>query len=106
MRMRVTDVHKPLVAAEDVVEAGNDIWLSKQESFIQNRASGRRIRLKRKGGVFVFSVWIRKEKPKGKKVSISEKTPEVKWLTAFEDTGEAEMKVSDEEAFHRQAFRL
>jgi hypothetical protein len=47
----VTDVTKPLAAVSAIVEAGNTVVFSKAGSYIENTASGERIRLKcEKGG--------------------------------------------------------
>ena len=58
MRFRVTDVHKPLVSAHEVVKRGNQIVLDSNGSFILNRATGVKTEVEAKNGVYVFPVWL------------------------------------------------
>lgn len=55
----VTDVTKPLAAVSAIVEAGNTVVFSKAGSYIENTASGERIRLKCEKGTYTMDVGIK-----------------------------------------------
>ena len=56
MEFHVTDATKAPASAVAVVEAGNDIVLSKRKggSYIENTKSGEKVYLRKKGGTYVF----------------------------------------------------
>jgi hypothetical protein len=56
MQFHVADVTKPLAAAAKVVEKGNRIVLDAKGSYIEHAASGERMQLYVKKGVYVFDV--------------------------------------------------
>ena len=58
MEFHVTNATKPLASAMAVVKAGNKVVLSHEMggSYIENIATGKRIKLKESGGTFVFEV--------------------------------------------------
>ena len=54
----MTDATKALAAASAIIEAGNDIVLSKRKggSYIENLKTKERVYLRKKGGTYVFDV--------------------------------------------------
>ena len=58
MRFLDADVRRPLGAVSAIVDEGNTVVFSKSGSFIQNDASGEKIRMVRKGGVFVVELTV------------------------------------------------
>ena len=58
MRFRVTDVHKPLVSAYEMVKRGNKIVLDSKCSYFLNKATGVKTELLVKNGVYTFLVWL------------------------------------------------
>ena len=58
LRFRVTDVHKPLVSANAMVNRGNKIVLDDKYSYFLNKATGIKTELVVKNGVYIFPVWL------------------------------------------------
>ena len=56
MVFNVADVGKPLAAAGKVVEAGNRVILDEGGSYIENKATGEKMPLRKEKGVYVFDV--------------------------------------------------
>ena len=58
MEFHVTNATKPLASAMAVVKAGNKVVLSHEVggSYIENIATGKKIKLKESGATFVFEV--------------------------------------------------
>jgi hypothetical protein len=56
MQFHVADVTKPLAAAAKVVEKGNRVVLDARGSYIEHVASGERMQLYVKKGVYVFDI--------------------------------------------------
>ena len=56
MEFHVTNSTKPLASAAAVVKAGNRVVLDPEGSYIENRKTGERIRLKESKGTYVFEV--------------------------------------------------
>ena len=56
MVFNVADVGKPLAAAGKVVEAGNRVVLDEGDSYIENKATGEKMPLRKEKGVYVFDV--------------------------------------------------
>ena len=56
MVFNVADVGKPLAAAGKVVEAGNRVVLDEGDSYVENKATGERMPLRKEKGVYVFDV--------------------------------------------------
>ena len=117
MKFRLTKVHKPLVSARMVVKNGNKIVLSAKDSYIEHTASGKRIPLYAKGGVYVFYVWLkpptpsRHRKPKETEMDVdTQLTPEEKHVRFGMDMGalgdDIEEEIQMETDFYRQALSV
>ena len=55
----MSDVDRCLLAVTELNDAGNDVILRKHGGEIIHVASGRRVALQRKGGVYVVKMWIK-----------------------------------------------
>ena len=58
MRYLITDVKKPLAAVSSMVDEGNRVVFDAEGSFIENKATGKRIELERANGTFVMKLNI------------------------------------------------
>ena len=56
MRFLDADVRRPLGSVSAIVDEGNTVVFSRSGSYISNDASGEKIRMARKGGVFVVEL--------------------------------------------------
>ena len=52
-------VEKPLIAATQLAEAGNEVILHKRDGVIRNIRTKKEIKLQRRGGVYILKMWIR-----------------------------------------------
>ena len=59
MVIQMSDVDRCLLAVTELNDAGNDVVLSKHGGEIIHVASGKRVALQRKGGVYVVKMWIK-----------------------------------------------
>ena len=59
MCIHISDVDRILLAVAELNDAGNDVVLSKSGGEIVNVATGKRIALQRRGGVYIVNMWIR-----------------------------------------------
>ena len=67
MTVQVTDAKKNLASFPKMVQEGNDVFLSKRESWIKNTASGVKIPMRlREGGTPEFDLWIKRASQTGK----------------------------------------
>jgi hypothetical protein len=55
---RVTQVNKMLLAVSKIVDAGNKVQFSEEESFIQNTKSKEKLPLRRENGVYVLDLEV------------------------------------------------
>ena len=58
LKFQVVDVETPLVRTADLTRAGNKVILGDTEGFIENAETNQRIKLYRKGNVYVFRMWV------------------------------------------------
>jgi hypothetical protein len=63
MTFNVADVSKPLAAAGKIVDVGNKVVLDANGSYIEHIATGERMELKKKKGVYVFDVILDDDEP-------------------------------------------
>ena len=56
MRFLDADVRRPLGSVSAIVDEGNSVVFSRRESYIMNDATGEKIPMRRKGGVFVIEL--------------------------------------------------
>ena len=52
---QVADVRRPLVSASHIIQAGNDLFIGKDEAFIMNRKK----KLRKEGNVYVVDLFVR-----------------------------------------------
>ena len=57
---QVCDVNKALLSVKKVVEAGNRVIFDEEGSYIEDKASGEKIWMTEKGGMFTIKLWIKK----------------------------------------------
>ena len=55
---QVVDVRRPLVSASHVIQAGNDLFMEKDEAYIMNRKKEKSV-LRKKGHVYVLDLFVR-----------------------------------------------
>ena len=109
MRFLDADVRRPLAAVSAIVDEGNDVHFSKSGSYILNVATGERIPMVRRKGVYVIELEGAKEKVKGTaRMEVDEVTATAA-QTATASSGEGDMifkhRLSEEEmgVFQRRA---
>ena len=59
---QIADVERPLIAVSHLSEAGNEVVLKKHGGEVINEKSGKRIKLQRKGGVYIMRMWVPQKK--------------------------------------------
>ena len=59
---QIADVERPLIAVLHLPEAGNEVVLKKHGGEVINEKSGKRIKLQRKGGVYIMRMWVPQKK--------------------------------------------
>ena len=52
------NVAKPLIAATQLAEAGNEVVLRKRDRVIKNLTTKREVKLHRRGGVYILRMWV------------------------------------------------
>ena len=58
MTWQIADVERPLIAVSHLSAAGNNVIFTKTGGEIVNIASGKKIKIQRKGGVYVLRMWV------------------------------------------------
>ena len=58
LRMTCADVKKPLASVMKIVKKGNRVVFDDNGSYVENKESGARTRLREEGGVYAFDVWM------------------------------------------------
>ena len=66
MKWQIKDVERPLIAVSHLSAAGNKVIFTKTGGEIVNIASGKKISIQRKGGVYVLRMWVPGPAPPGK----------------------------------------
>ena len=56
---QVADVRSPLVSASHIIQAGNDLFIGKDEAYIINRKKKEKSMLRKEGDVFVLDLFVR-----------------------------------------------
>ena len=55
----VADVRRPLVSASHIIQAGNDLFVGKDEAYTMNRRKKEKSMLRKKGNVYVLDLFVR-----------------------------------------------
>ena len=58
LTFQIADVERPLIAASHLTEAGNKVSLWKTGGEVMNIATGKKIKVQRRGGIYVLRMWI------------------------------------------------
>jgi hypothetical protein len=58
MTWQIANVERPLVAVSHLSAAGNEVTFTKTGGEIVNIATGKKIKIQRKGGVYVLRMWV------------------------------------------------
>lgn len=58
--VQICDVNKGLLSVITMVNAGNTVVFSKNESFIEDDSTGERIGINEENGMYVLSMWVRR----------------------------------------------
>ena len=58
-RGRFADVRRPLVSASHIIQAGNDLFIGKDEAYIMNRKKKEKSMLRKEGNVYVLDLFVR-----------------------------------------------
>ena len=61
IKAQVCDVSKPLMSVSRLVQAGNTVVFGPQDAYIQDGATGERMRLEESGGMFTLKMWVQNE---------------------------------------------
>ena len=56
---QVADVRRPLVSASHIIQAGNDLFIGKDEAYIINRKKKDKSMLRKEGNVYVLDLFVR-----------------------------------------------
>ena len=56
---QVADVRRPLVSASHIIQAGNDLFIGKDEAYIMNRKKEEKSMLRKEGNVYVLDLFVR-----------------------------------------------
>ena len=56
---QVTDVRRPPVSASHIIQAGNDLFIGKDEAYIMNRKKREKSLLGKEGTVYVLDLFVR-----------------------------------------------
>ena len=56
---QVADVRRLLVSASHIIQAGNDLFIGKDEVFIMNRKMKEKSMLKKEGNVYVLDLFVK-----------------------------------------------
>ena len=59
MRIKAGDVNKTLISVSRLQDAGFDTNLTKKNPHIRHERTGERIRLIKKGGMFILPMWLK-----------------------------------------------
>ena len=59
IKAQVCEVNKALLSVHRMVQAGNTVVFSKQGSYAQDDATGERIYMQEKGGMYMMKMWVR-----------------------------------------------
>ena len=62
MTFQIADVHKALGSVRRICEAGNRVVFDEEGSYIENKATGKRTKMEKKGGVYVLKVKVLRKK--------------------------------------------
>ena len=60
MTVQICDVNQGLLSVSKLNMAGNRVMFDGDDSYIQNKASGEKTWMKRKGGMFTLKMWVRR----------------------------------------------
>ena len=63
MTARVCDVNKPLLSVRRLVQAGNKVVFDSNGGYIQDEATGEKMRMKEQGGMYMLKLWVRRSFP-------------------------------------------
>jgi hypothetical protein len=58
MTWQIADVERPLIAVSHLSAAGNNVIFTKTGGEIVNNATGKKIKIQKKGGVYVLRMWV------------------------------------------------
>ena len=56
---QVADVRRPLLSASHIIQAGNDLFVGKDEAYITNRKKKEKSMLRKEGNVHVLDLFVR-----------------------------------------------
>ena len=56
---QVADVRRPLVSASHIIQAGNDLFIGKDEACVMNRKKKEKSLLRKEGNVYVLDLFVR-----------------------------------------------
>ena len=65
LSFQVCDVHKPLLAVSKLCEIGHAVVFHPEWSFIENLATGERMTLEKKDGLYELRAWVKSAKNTG-----------------------------------------
>ena len=56
---QVADLRRPLVSASHIIQAGNDLFIGKDEAYIMNRRKKEKSMLRKEGNVYVLDLFVK-----------------------------------------------
>jgi hypothetical protein len=60
MKVQVCDVNKALLSVSKMVQAGNRVVFSKEESYVEDVVTGERMYMQDRGGMYMLKLWVKK----------------------------------------------
>ena len=91
---QVADVRRPLVSASHIIQAGNDLFIGKDEAYIMNRKKTKeKSVLRKEGNVYVHDLFVKV--PSGAAAPIKYKPMEVDAINQVADVREQRKRVTN-----------
>ena len=56
---QVADMRRPLLSASHIIQAGNDLFIGKNEAYIMNRKRKEKLVLRKEGNVYVLDLFVK-----------------------------------------------
>ena len=89
---QVADVRRPLVSASHIIQAGNDLFIGKDEAYFMNRKKREKSMLRKDGHVYVLNLFVRV--PPNVTVPVTYTPMEVDAINQVADGGERGRRVT------------
>ena len=68
MTWQVAEIERPLISVSHLSASGHNVVLGKDKGEVVHIATGRKVQIHRKGGVYVLRMWVPATESKGQQV--------------------------------------